>query len=34
MTKGTAIILSVVILAFLVTIWMGANALRCTPPCI
>jgi len=34
MTRGTAIILGLVILAFLVTIWMGANALRCTPPCI
>jgi len=34
MTKGLAIILACVVLAFLVTIWIGANALRCAPPCI
>jgi len=34
MTKGLAILIGCVVLAFLVTIWIGANALRCTPPCI
>ena len=34
MTKGLAILIGCVILAFIVAIWIGANALRCTPPCI
>ena len=34
MTKGLAILTGCVILAFIVAIWIGANALRCTPPCI
>jgi len=34
MTKGLAILTGCVILAFIIAIWIGANALRCTPPCI
>jgi hypothetical protein len=34
MTKALAIFIGCVIFAFVVAIWIGANALRCTPPCI
>jgi|TARA_R110001599_G_scaffold339601_1_gene559290 hypothetical protein len=34
MTKGLAILTGCVILALVVAVWLGADALRCTPPCI
>ena len=34
MTKGLAILTGCIILALVVAVWLGADALRCTPPCI
>ena len=34
MTKGLAIFIGCVIFAFIVAIWIGVEAVRCTPPCI
>ena len=34
MTKGLAILTGCVILALVAAVWLGANALRCTPPCL
>ena len=34
MTKGTAILLGVVLLSFVIAIVYGVDAVRCTPPCI
>jgi|FLMP01.1.fsa_nt_emb hypothetical protein len=34
MTKGVAILIGCTILALVVAVWLGADALRCTPPCI
>ena len=34
MSKGLAILTGCTILALVVAVWLGADALRCTPPCI